>query len=72
MSLGMPIRPVYASATVDVISENHFLVEVWGREPHDYVRRYKIFAKDEGKAAFEGIDRFKAEMEELDRKNASL
>jgi len=41
----------------------HFRVEVWGHEPHDYVRHYEIQAKSDTMAAQEGIRRFVEEME---------
>lgn len=62
---------VYASATVDVVKEatpkglGTFRVEVWGREPYDYVRIYEIQAKSDTIAAQEGIRRFVAEFEEM-------
>lgn len=62
---------VYASATVDVVKEatskglGTFRVEVWGREPHGYVRIYEIQAKSDTIAAQEGIRRFVAEFEEM-------
>ncbi len=49
---------IYASATVDEIGPNLFRVEVTGRAPHDFVKVYEMFAKDERAAAFEGIERF--------------
>jgi len=64
---------IYCSATVDVIDAppahgqglGKFRVEVWGREPHDYVRIYEISAKDDNLAAREGLDRFVDEIEKL-------
>lgn len=57
---------IYASAIVDVLQDppphgkgmGRFRVEVWGKEPHDYVRVYEIAAKDDNKAAREGLDKF--------------
>lgn len=57
---------IQASAIVDVLQDppphgkgmGRFRVEVWGKEPHDYVRVYEIAAKDDNKAAREGLDRF--------------
>ena len=57
---------IQASAIVDVLQDppphgrgmGRFRVEVWGREPHDYVRVYEIAAKDDNKAAREGLDKF--------------
>jgi len=60
-----------ANATVDVDREpskgvlGHFKVEVWGREPHDYVRRYSIQAKSDTLAAQEALKRFSDEIERL-------
>jgi hypothetical protein len=57
---------IQASAIVDVLQDppphgkgmGRFRVEVWGKEPNDYVRVYEIAAKDDNKAAREGLDRF--------------
>ena len=60
-----------ANATVDVDREpapgilGHFKVEVWGRAPHDYVRRYSIQAKSDTLAAQEALQRFSDEIERL-------
>lgn len=62
---------VLANAVVDVIKPSTpkgiglFKVEVWGREPFDYVRYYEIQAKNDTIAAQEGIRRFVREMELL-------
>lgn len=64
---------ILASAVVDVIdappAHGHglgkFKVEVWGKEPHDYVRVYEIAAKDDNIAAREGLDRFVADITRL-------
>gem|GEM_PF-1162139 len=64
---------VDASAVVDVLFQaapasdelSRFRVEVWGREPHDYVRVYEIAAKDDNMAAREGLDRFIQEIGDL-------
>jgi hypothetical protein len=62
---------ILASAIVDVIRSatpqriGSFRVEVWGKEPHDYVRIYEIMAKSDTIAAQEGIQRFVAEMQAL-------
>lgn len=56
------------SAIVDVIREptvigmGSFRVEVWGREPHDYVRVYTINAMSDTLAAQEGLRRFDEEI----------
>lgn len=63
---------VLANAVVDVIKPStpvrigHFRVEVWGKEPHDYVRTYEIMAKSDTIAAQEGIRRFVQEIEAMD------
>ena len=64
---------ILASAVVDVIDAppahghglGRFMVEVWGKDPHDYVRRYEIQAKDDNMAAREGLDRFVDEITRL-------
>lgn len=56
------------NAIVDVIREptvigmGSFRVEVWGREPHDYVRVYTINAASDTLAAQEGLRRFSEEI----------
>ena len=63
---------VLANAVVDVVKPatathiGHFKVEVWGKEPHDYVRTYEIMAKSDTMAAQQGIQKFVDEMEALD------
>jgi len=65
------MNQVLANAVVDVLkpatptSIGLFSVEVWGKEPHDYVRVYEIMAKSDTIAAQEGIRRFVAEVEAL-------
>jgi hypothetical protein len=65
------MKRVLANAVVDVIKPatpqriGHFKVEVWGRDPYDYVRIYEIMAKNETSAAQQGIARFVDEMEKL-------
>lgn len=62
---------VLANATCDVIYKpapgekglTLYSVEVFGRDPHDYVRTYRIRAKTDTIAVQEGIGRFVAEME---------
>ena len=64
---------IYANAVVDVIDSppahgqglGKFRVEVWGKEPNDYVRVYEIAAKDDNMAAREGLDRFVDEIGKL-------
>jgi hypothetical protein len=64
---------ILASATVDIIDEppahghglGKFKVEVWGKEPYDYVRTYEIAAKTDSIAAREGLDRFVADITRL-------
>ena len=63
---------VLANATVDVLRAppedcrglTTFKVEVFGREPHDYVRTYQIAAKSDNIAAQEALRRFEAEFED--------
>ena len=56
------------SATVDTIRPatpvgmGRFQVEVWGREPNDYVRVYTIDAMSDTLAAQEGLRRFDEEI----------
>jgi hypothetical protein len=56
------------NATVDVIRAatpvrmGSFRVEVWGKEPHDYVRVYTINAMSDTLAAQEGLRRFSDEI----------
>jgi hypothetical protein len=56
------------NATVDVdkeptlISLGRYRVEVWGREPNDYVRVYTINAASDTIAAQEGLSRFDEEI----------
>lgn len=57
--------PVRANAIVDKIKKDQWLVEVWGRDPYDFIRRYEIEAKSDTLAAQEGIRRFVDEMEAL-------
>jgi hypothetical protein len=58
-----------ARATVDALREptaigmGSFRVEVWGDEPHDYVRVYTIDATSDTLAAQEGLRRFVDEIE---------
>jgi hypothetical protein len=53
---------VRCRATVDLLNNtdhsglprvglNFYEVKVWGEEPHDYVRKYKIYAKTDDAAA---------------------
>jgi hypothetical protein len=62
---------VLANAIVDIIRPASpvglgvFEVEVWGKAPYDYTRRYEIQAKNDTLAAQEGIRRFVDEMEKL-------
>jgi len=44
-----------------------YRVEVMGEPPHDYVRIYDIEARDENKAAREGLDRFQGEFSAPDQ-----
>ena len=69
--MGDRMVQVLASAIVDVIKAStpvmvgRYAVEVWGKEPFDYVRNYEIIAKNETQAAQEGIARFVDEMQQL-------
>jgi len=60
-----------ANAIVDAIRPSTpqkpglFKVEVWGREPHDYVRFYEILAKNDTIAAQQGIQRFVDDIQAL-------
>ena len=54
------------AALIFPINLGLFLVEVWGKEPYDYTRRYEIQAKSDTMAAQEGIRRFVSEMEAMD------
>jgi hypothetical protein len=54
---------VLARAHVEKIKKNQWLVEVFGLEPHDFVRRYEISANSDTLAAQEGLRRFVEEME---------
>ena len=63
------MKRILANAAVDVKREptpkvlGQFSVEVWGQEPHDFVRHYEIQAKSDTIAAQEGLRRFVEEME---------
>ena len=50
---------------------NTYRVEVWGREPHDYVRIYEIAMRSDTLAAQEGLRRFVEEMEQLDQQSGN-
>jgi len=62
---------ILANATVDVelaatpVRLGRFRVEVWGKEPHDFVRIYTIQAASDTMAAQEGLRRFVEEIEAL-------
>jgi hypothetical protein len=64
---------IFANAVVDPIfvalppfkGPSRFRVEVWGREPHDFVRIYEVQAKDDNVAAKEGLRLFVEEIEKL-------
>lgn len=65
---------VRCRATVDIVTEarapnapSTYVVEVWGEEPHDYCRKYKIVARSDDAAAREGIERFVLDMEALEQ-----
>lgn len=62
---------ISCSATVDVIRPSSpkglgtFRVDVWGREPHDYVRQYTLTARNDNQAAQMGLQKFQEEIAEL-------
>jgi hypothetical protein len=61
---------INARAVADVIRKsdvglNLYRIEVWGEDPHDYIRVYEIAAKSDNVAAREGIDRFVEEIGNL-------
>jgi hypothetical protein len=62
---------ILANATVDVIRPSSpvglgtFRVEVWGKEPNDYVRVYEIQARNVDQAARMGIETFVDEIQRL-------
>ena len=66
---------IYCRATVETIKPatphrlGTYEVHVVGREPHDYVRIYRISQKSEDEAAREGIDRFVEEIGALVQDN---
>tara|TARA_R110000868_G_scaffold115530_1_gene308432 strand:+ start:78 stop:290 length:213 start_codon:yes stop_codon:yes gene_type:complete len=66
---------ILARATVDVevdatpIRLGRFRVEVFGDEPHDYVRVYTIQAASDTMSAQEGLRRFVDEIEKLVEKD---
>ena len=66
------MQRVLANAILDVLKEptptslGTFKVQVWGKEPHDFVRHYEIQAKTDTIAAQEGLRRFVEEMEQTD------
>ena len=62
---------IYCRAHVETIRpstphrQGEFEVVVMGDEPHDFVRTYRITAKDDNMAARAGIDRFVDEIGKL-------
>ena len=61
-----------ANAVVDVLDPppvpgglGRYRVEVWGKEPHDFVRVYTIQAASDTMAAQEGLRRFVEDIEAL-------
>ena len=60
-----------ASAIIEVLRRPSpvglglFRVEVWGREPHDYVRVYTVEAKSDNLAAQEALRQFGDEISAL-------
>jgi hypothetical protein len=62
------MRPrVLADATVTKLytMPGHWAVDVTGKAPHAWTKSYTIQAAHEADAAFQGIDRFVAEVERL-------
>jgi len=60
-----PNNRILCHATVDSVSDCTWEVTVWGESPFDVTRIYTLTAKDDNSAAFEGIERFTAEMEDV-------
>lgn len=62
---------ILAKAIVDVETEaapgrlGKYRVEVWGEEPHDYVRVYTLQARSDTMAAQEGLRLFVEDIERL-------
>lgn len=62
---------ILANAIVDVEDEpspkglGKYRVEVWGKEPHDYVRVYTLRARSDTMAAQEGLRLFVEDIERL-------
>jgi hypothetical protein len=60
-----------ASAIIEVLRRPSpvglglYRVEVWGREPHDYVRSYTVEAKSDTLAAQDALHRFGEEIATL-------
>ena len=60
-----------ASAVIEVLRRPSpvglglYRVEVWGREPHDYVRSYTVEAKSDNLAAQEALRQFGEEISAL-------
>jgi len=71
MEVGIVTQRILARAIVDVEENSspfklgRFRVEVFGDEPHDYVRVYTIQAKSDTLAAQEGLRLFVEEIELL-------
>jgi hypothetical protein len=60
-----------ASAVIEVLRRpspvelGQYKVEVWGREPHDYVRVYTVEAKSDSLAAQDALRQFDEEISAL-------
>jgi hypothetical protein len=60
-----------ASAVIEVLRRpspvvlGQYKVEVWGREPHDYVRVYTVEAKSDSLAAQDALRQFGEEISAL-------
>jgi len=65
------MRKVEVRSFVEVVKEpsrpvlGKYRVEVWGAEPHDYVRIYEIQSRSDILAQQEGITRFEEEMSQI-------
>jgi len=60
------MQRVLCNATVDIRDDGKYSVDVVGKKPHDQTRNYVVAAPSEKDAAMSCIDKFVAEMEQLD------
>jgi hypothetical protein len=59
---------IKARAIVDKLGNGllgPYMVEVWGNEPYDYVRKYIIQSPSDDAAAREGLNRFEKDIKKL-------